>query len=290
VTKDDQIVVPPLWRELRAAVEASTLLSSREFRSPAPAADQGLAVLLIPGVYAPDETLLPMARWLKRMGYAPKRAGIRFNVDCSEAEMERLEARVQRAARSSGKRVAIVGWSRGGLFARALAVRHPDLVGGIVTLGSPLQSPLLYVHPFLHLALEATSSLGDRGVPNLLTHKCADEWVLEGANPSSKLSKLLLERARRLLGDRDEPRCCEPFWRDVRGQFPPGVRFVSLYSRTDGLVHWESCLDPAARHVEVDASHCGMGVSPRVYPVLASELGRIAAAERPAFPADALAA
>jgi pimeloyl-ACP methyl ester carboxylesterase len=284
-------VVPPLWRELRAAVEAPALLRSRTFRAPPPAAHPGLPVLLIPGVYAPDSTLFPMARWLKRMGYAPKRAGIRFNVDCSEAEMGRLEVRLERAAGHSGRRAAIVGWSRGGLFARALAVRRPDLVAGIVTLGSPLESPLRYVHPFLHLALEATSSLGDRGVPHLLTHRCADEWVLEGASRLTPLSRVLVDRARRLLGDGESPRCCEPFWRDVRGAFPPGVTFVSLYSRSDGLVYWRGCLDPAARHVEVDASHCGMGVSARVYPVLADQLARIAAAERaPSSDAESLAA
>jgi pimeloyl-ACP methyl ester carboxylesterase len=273
-------VVPPLWRELRAAVEAPALLRSRAFRAPPRAADPGLPVLLIPGVYCPDSTLTPMARWLGRMGYAPKRAGIGFNADCSEAEMGRLEVRLERAARHSGGRTAIVGWSRGGLFARALAVRRPDLVAGIVTLGSPLQSPLRYVHPFLHLALEATSSLGDRGLPHLLTHKCADEWAFEGASNLTPLSRVLVGRARRLLDDGDGPRCCEPFWRDLRGAFPVDVEFVSLYSRSDGIVHWRGCLDPAARHVEVDASHCGMGMSARVYPVLADQLARIAAAER----------
>jgi pimeloyl-ACP methyl ester carboxylesterase len=273
-------VVPPLWRELRAAVEASALLRSSTFRAPPRTADPGLAVLLIPGVYAPDATLMPMARWLQRIGYAPKRAGIRFNADCSEAEMGRLEVRLEGAVRSTRGRAAIVGWSRGGLFARALAVRRPDLVAGIVTLGSPLQSPLRYVHPFLHLALEATSSLGDRGIPHLLTHQCADEWALDGASSPSRLSGALVARARRLLADGDGARCCEPFWRDVRSPFPPEVEFVSLYSRSDGIVHWRGCLDPAARHVEVDASHCGMGMSARVYPVLADQLARIAAAQR----------
>ena len=287
---DDRVVVPPLWRELRAAVEAPALLRWGEFRAPPQAMDPGLAVLLIPGVYAPDATLSPMARWLKRMGYAPKRSGIRFNADCSEAEMGRLEVRLERAVRQTGGRAAIVGWSRGGLFARALAVRRPDLVAGIVTLGSPLQSPLHYVHPLLHLALEATSSLGDRGIPHLLTHKCADEWALDGAASPNWLSRQLVERARRLLGGGDQPRCCEPFWRDLRGTFPPDVTFASLYSRTDGLVHWRSCLDPAARHFDVNASHCGMGVSTQVYPVLAAELARIAARARPAAAGEALAA
>ncbi len=123
------------------------------------------------------------------MGYAPKRAGIAWNVDCSEAEMGRLEVRLERAVEHTGRRAAIVGWSRGGLFARALAVRRPDLVAGILTLGSPLLNPLGYVHPALHLALEVTSTLGDRGVPRLLTHHCADEWALDGATDPNRISR-----------------------------------------------------------------------------------------------------
>jgi pimeloyl-ACP methyl ester carboxylesterase len=222
------------------------------------------------------------------MGYAPKRAGLRFNADCSEAEMGRLELRLERAVQSAGRPAAIIGWSRGGLFARALAVRRPDLVDGIMTLGSPLLNPLGYVHPVLHLALEATSTLGDRGVPGLLSHSCADEWALDGATDPSRISEALIARTRRLLADGE--RCCEGFWRDVRAPFPKDVGFVSVYSKTDAIVNWPACLDPAARHIEVDASHCGMGVSKHVYRELAVELERIAGAAGAASGEQALAA
>ena len=43
--------------------------------------------------------------------------------------------------------------------------------------------------------------------------------------------------------------------------FPLRVRFVSVYSRSDGIVDWRACLDPAAEHVEVASSHCGMSVN-----------------------------
>jgi triacylglycerol lipase len=268
---------PQIWREARAGIELAELLSSRTYRAPRRCSDPGMPVLLITGVYGSDVTMRPMATWLQRMGYAPKRAGIAWNVDCSEAEMGRLEIRLERAAEQAGRRAAIVGWSRGGLFARALAVRHPDLVAGIVTLGSPLLSPLSYVHPALHLALEATSTLGDRGVPHLLTHHCADEWALDGAEDPNPISRALVARTRRLLASGE--RCCERFWADVRAPFPDEASFVSMYSKTDGVVDWHACLDPAARHVRVDASHCGLAASKRVYPKLAKELGRVVAAE-----------
>lgn len=275
VEEDSAAASAPIWRELRLTAELSSLLRAEAFRHPEPSSDPGMPVLLIPGVYASDVTFWPMALWLRRMGYAPERAGILVNVDCSEAEMGRLEPRLERAVERAGRRAAIIGWSRGGLFARALAVRRPDLVAGIVTLGSPLVNPLRYVHPLLHLALEATSSLGDRGLPRLLTHHCADEWAFDGATHLNLVTRPLLARARRLLETGDRPRCCEPFWRDVRAPFPDEIPFTSFYSLSDGIVNWHSCLDPAARQVEVEASHCGLGVSKHVYADLAAELHRI---------------
>ncbi|MGI8610272.1 MAG: alpha/beta hydrolase-fold protein [Candidatus Dormibacteria bacterium] len=59
--------------------------------------------------------------------------------------------------------------------------------------------------------------------------------------------------------------------RDVDARFdaelcePVSVPFTSLYSRTDGVVHWEACLRPDVRSIEVGGSHVGMGVNARVY-------------------------
>jgi triacylglycerol lipase len=51
------------------------------------------------------------------------------------------------------------------------------------------------------------------------------------------------------------------------------VGFVSVNSRTDGVVDWRACLDPAAdRHVEVRTSHCGMAVHPSVWRSVADAL------------------
>jgi hypothetical protein len=50
---------------------------------------------------------------------------------------------------------------------------------------------------------------------------------------------------------------------------------TSIYSRTDGIVPWQSCLDVVdATHenVEVRASHCGLGVSPQALAVVLDRL------------------
>ena len=70
--------------------------------------------------------------------------------------------------------------------------------------------------------------------------------------------------------------CCSDFRRDLAGDFPPEVGFTALYSRTDGVVDWHACLDPAAELVEVRASHMGMGLNPQVYAEVGHALGAFA--------------
>jgi hypothetical protein len=66
--------------------------------------------------------------------------------------------------------------------------------------------------------------------------------------------------------------CCREF-RDECTR-PVDVPYTALYSRTDGIVDWRSCLDPHAELIEVRASHLGMGLNAEVYAELARALGR----------------
>src|SRR5204863_7550284 len=72
--------------------------------------------------------------------------------------------------------------------------------------------------------------------------------------------------------------CCAEVRRAATRRFPSDVGFVSVYSRSDAIVDWQACLDPAAEHVEVDASHIGMAVNAQAYGVVAAALGRFDAA------------
>jgi pimeloyl-ACP methyl ester carboxylesterase len=201
----------------------------------------GQPVLLIPGFLAGDESLALMTRWLRRTGHHTRKAGMRSNVDCSQAAYERLLERLECMAETHGQRVAIVGQSRGGNFAKVLAVRHPDLVSGIVTLGSPQLDPF-DVHPFVRAQVYAVGALGTLGVRGLFKRSC--RW-----------------------GD-----CCEPFWEDLQKPLRGDVGYLSVYSRSDGVVRWRSCLDPHAEQLEIDASHIGMAVSPRAWQAVARAL------------------
>jgi triacylglycerol lipase len=240
--------LPPLWRESRIGFELAGLMRSPVWHGEGVAEGGGQPVMLISGLLAGDKSLNLMARWLKETGHRPCRAGIAVNVDCSQRAVERLERRIECLAEDSGQKVAVVGQSRGGSFARVLAVRRPDLISGIVTLGSPLKHQLA-VHPVVHGSVLAMGAIGTLGVDGLMRRSC-------------------------LWGD-----CCTPFWHDFKQDFPAGVGFVSVYSRTDGIVKWKACLDPAAEQVEVRASHLGMAVNAEVYRAVAASLEGLRAAE-----------
>src|SRR3954463_4063230 len=115
--------VPPLWRESRFGLELAALHRSPVYPGEGVPDGNGRPVMLIPGFLAGDGSLGTMTHWLRASGYHTRRAGIRANVACSAASCERLEARLEGFAEHTGQRVTIIGQSRGGTFARALAVK-----------------------------------------------------------------------------------------------------------------------------------------------------------------------
>ena len=213
-------------------------------------------MLLIPGFLAGDASLGTMANWLRRAGYCTHRTGIRANLDCSEQACRRLEARLEHMAERHGERVVVIGQSRGGVFARALGARRPELVSGIVTLGAPTQG-MLYVHPLVLAQIGLVGALGSARLPGMF-------------------------RVSYLRGT-----CCRDFRTAITGPFPDDVGYVAVYSRSDGIVQWRSCLDPEAdKLVEVRASHCGMGLNAQAFLAVADALASFERAADPLLAAD----
>ncbi len=233
--------LPPLWREGRLGLELAALVRHPVFRGEGITDAAGQPVLLIPGFLAGDDSLALMARWLRRTGHHTRKAGIRSNVDCSAQAIGRLEERLEVMAETRGEKVAVIGQSRGGNFAKVLAVRRPDLVSGIVTLGSPQLDPLA-IHPLVRAQVYAVGALGTLHVKGLFRNSCR------------------------------HGECCETFWGDLAKHVPSGVGYLSIYSRSDGVVDWRACLDEDAELLEVESSHCGMGLNADVYRATATAL------------------
>ena len=228
--------VAPLLGELRYGAELAQLLASSEFRSVKRRADAP-PVMLIPGFMAGDRSLNVMRGWLRRRGHRVSTSGIRTNVGCAEQVVGRLQQRLRALADDAGEPVFLIGQSRGGALARTLAVRAPDDVCGLAMLGSPVTDSLAVSTPVLR-TVRWVAALGDLGVPGVFSSTCKD-------------------------GD-----CCADFRVDLAGPLPRGLAATALYSHSDGIVDWRACMDPYARGVAVESSHCGMSVNVNVYRVL----------------------
>jgi pimeloyl-ACP methyl ester carboxylesterase len=203
-------------------------------------------VLLVPGFLAGDASLGPMSRTLRHQGFRTYRADIRANVGCTRAAADQLEERLEEVSQRRGSRVRIVGHSLGGMLARGVGARRPDLVAGIVTMGSPVLAPGAH-HASLARSVDVLVRLHRAGIRGLMAEDCV----------AGNCARESFDRARTPL--------------------PDGVDFTAIFSRRDGIVDWRACLDPAARPVEVRSSHVGMALDPAVIAAVASAL-RVAAA------------
>jgi pimeloyl-ACP methyl ester carboxylesterase len=215
--------------------------TSARSRWPTPPSGNGQPVMLIPGFLAGEASLSRMAAWLQSGGFTCVAPGMRFNVDCLEPAVAALEQRLEQAVERHGTPALVIGQSRGGVLGRIIAVRRPDLVEVLVTLGSPVNDPLairLCVWP----TVGALGSLGAAGVPGLFSLRC-----LNGA-------------------------CCAQARHDLAKSFPTRVHSIALYTRRDEIVRWQACLDPAAQQLEVDATHLGMGLDGAVWQRMATAL------------------
>jgi pimeloyl-ACP methyl ester carboxylesterase len=226
----------PLWGELRYSAELARLLSDGRLRSPR-RREEAPPVLLIPGFMAGDSSLLVLREWLRRRGHDVRSSGIRANVDCAERIVVRLERQLAAFVEECGEPVVLIGQSRGGALARALAVRRGEDVRALVMLGTPIRDALA-VAPTVLRAVRFMARLGDLRVPGLFSTRCRD-------------------------GD-----CCEQFREDLEAPLPEHVEAVSFHSRSDAVVDWRACREPGGRHFEVDSSHCGMSVNVDVYRIL----------------------
>jgi pimeloyl-ACP methyl ester carboxylesterase len=208
----------------------------------------GRGVVLVPGFGGGDQTLAVLATWLRRIGYRPAVCGFVANVDCSERGLERVERRVVALQGRTGRRVAVIGHSRGGHYARALAAHRPELVSHAISMGADLQAMFHCSAPTLAAVAGARRVLQRTGRARqveCLTYRCRCTFTAG-------------------------------FW----APFPDGsVRLTSIYSKEDGVVRWQAQLVPYADCVEVTGSHVGLVFNRKSYRAIARAL---AAPELPA--------
>ena len=240
----------PTFLEARVQLEWLSLLNDAVWhRGEVPGA-ASRPVLLVPGFFGTERSLKPMRSWLRRLGFAAEVAPVGLNARSAAYGARVVSESVRRTAEESGQRVVVVGHSRGGQHGTVAAVRVPEAVEALVTLGSPLR----VFHPTHFLTRMPVTVL--RAVGGLVSNAA--------------------ERAAE-----------EEYERDLLGPFPREVLRVSIWSRSDGIVDWRVSMLREGRNTPVVGSHIGLAVNPQVYRELASILeelvvtsGRVVSASR----------
>ena len=122
--------------EIRALWEAGTTLAVWPLLQLAPRGD-GHPVLVLPGLVASDSSTRLLRRYLKSRGYDVHGWGLGRNFGPRAGVEAAMVKKLEELHDKEGRKVSLVGWSLGGVYARLLANRHPALVRSVVTLGSP---------------------------------------------------------------------------------------------------------------------------------------------------------
>jgi len=98
----------------------------------------GHPILVIPGLGATDFQMDPLHRVIENSGYKPYGWGLGLNKAFTLETEQRLVGRLREISRENeGRKVSVIGWSLGGLYARAMALEEPEIVRQVITLGTP---------------------------------------------------------------------------------------------------------------------------------------------------------
>jgi pimeloyl-ACP methyl ester carboxylesterase len=233
------------WAEGRALLELAALPLAWPALRRAPRGD-GHPVLLLPGFLANDATLLVLKLYLRSRGHDVHTWGQGWNTGLHHGDVQTLLRRVRDLHRHSGRRVSLVGWSLGGVFALLAAREASECVRALVTLGSPI-SP---------------DPSGSQATP-IVRHLY--RLIAHPLGPNGHLQ--------------------QPDMQWYRAHERPPVPMSCLYSLSDGVVPPQEATlhgNPAMHeNIRVRGSHVGMAFHGPVLGIVADRLAQAEGAWRP---------
>jgi hypothetical protein len=126
-----------LWlTEYRSLWELGFALTATPLLMAAPRGD-GHPVLVLPGFLVSDVSTTMLRNYLGLLGYEAHGWELGRNFGGIKKNREGLRKRLREIFEKTGRKVTVIGWSLGGVYARDLAVAMPEFVRSVVTLGSP---------------------------------------------------------------------------------------------------------------------------------------------------------
>lgn len=126
--------------ECRAVLEVASLMPSRSWLNKAPRGDNH-PVLVLPGFMAADNSTQALRTYLGEQGYNAYAWELGTNPGLRQDILQGLQMRIKQLAIRHQCKVTVIGWSLGGLYARALGHLQSEQIRQIVTLGSPFNVP-----------------------------------------------------------------------------------------------------------------------------------------------------
>ncbi len=206
----------------------------------------GKPVLTIPGLGGDDFSMSVLRDYLNDKGFKPypwllgrnipeiKKTTVKQMIDYTEKKEEQLVCRIKEINDETGKKVSLIGWSLGGVFANSLARKYPYLIEQNILLGSPLRSP------------ESTNAWQLFKFLKLLDDSDADKGI-EAWNAKSKLSDGQQVYTTAIFSHRD-------------GIVPPSSAIIE-----EGQY---------GQNIEVKSSHLGLVYHPSVFNIIAALLSQ----------------
>ena len=216
--------------ELRTFSELGGFVASLPLLTALAPRGDGHPVLVLPGLVTSDRSTVALRSFLKSKGWDAHGWELGRNYGPLPGIERKMIDRVKALHDKSGRKVSLVGWSLGGIYARQLAKMLPDEVRQVITLGSPFN--------------------GDPRATNA--------WKLYEFTSGHKVD----DRERHMGGAISEP---------------PPVPTTAIYSRTDGICAWRTCMEretDTAENIEVDGSQCGLGHHPAAVYAVADRLAQ----------------
>lgn len=127
-----------LWLEWRAVFELAALPVTLPLLARFVPAGDGHPVVVLPGLLTSDVSTQPLRQFLKWRGYEVHGWGQGHNMGLREGVMDRVHDMLLQLHRRSERKLSLIGWSLGGIFAREFARVFPQSVRQVISLGSPL--------------------------------------------------------------------------------------------------------------------------------------------------------
>ncbi len=125
-----------LAMEFRAFWEFGAVFPSWPLLQQAQSGD-GHAVVVFPGLASGDGATVPLRRYLDSLGYQTQGWSQGINFGPRAGVLTSAKDLLTEAFAKSGRKVSVIGWSLGGIYARELAKELPHMVRGVITLGTP---------------------------------------------------------------------------------------------------------------------------------------------------------